>query len=93
MGTIEAATLARSAARAVGASAVAAVVGWSLARLVTPEGPAGAVARAIPGMLGLIGFTVTYGMASWGLQSSELEEILGTVRRRLGRPRGIRGSQ
>ena len=85
MGTIEGAALARSAARTLVASAVAAVAGWGVARILTPSGPAGGIARAMPGLVGLAAFMAVFGAVAWGLQSPELEEILGTLRRRLGR--------
>jgi putative peptidoglycan lipid II flippase len=90
MGTIEGPSLARSAARTVAASALGAVAGWGAARLVTPAGPAGALARALPGALGLAAFGIAFALAAWGLRSPELEEITSTVRRRLGRARPSR---
>ncbi len=87
MGTIEGGLLVRSTARTLGASIVAAVAGWSLARILTPAGPAGGFARAVPGLVGLAGFTVIYAAAAWGMQSPELEEITSTLRRRLARTR------
>jgi putative peptidoglycan lipid II flippase len=87
MGTIEGGLLVRSTARTLGASIVAAVAGWSLARILTPTGPAGGVARAVPGLVGLAGFTVIYAAAAWGMRSPELEEITSTLRRRLARTR------
>ena len=41
--------------------------------------------RALPGVVGLGAFGVAFGLAAWGMRSPELEEILGTVRRRLAR--------
>jgi putative peptidoglycan lipid II flippase len=90
MGTIEAGALGRSAARTAVASAVGAVVGWGSARLLTPEGPSGSVARALPGAVGLAAFGVAFASVAWGLRSPELEEITRTVRKRLGRSRGRR---
>jgi putative peptidoglycan lipid II flippase len=90
MGTILGGTLARSAARTAAASGVAAVAGWGIARLLTPGGPAAALARALPGMAGLAGFVGVFGAAAWGMRSPELEEIARALRSRLGRarPRG-----
>jgi putative peptidoglycan lipid II flippase len=93
MGTLEGAALARSAARTVAASAVAAVAGWGIARLLTPAGPVGGVARALPGLVGLAGFMAAFGAVAWGMRSPELEEISSTVRRRLGRTGRARGGQ
>jgi len=90
MGTIEGGTLARSAARTLAASLVAAAAGWGAARALTPAGPAGAVARALPGFVAFVVFTGAYGAASWAMKSPELREILGTVQRRLARRRGAR---
>ncbi len=87
MGTTESGVVARSAARTLAASVVAAVAGWGVARLLTPEGPAGGVARALPGLVGLAGFMAVFAAVAWGMQSPELEEISRTLRRRLGRTR------
>jgi putative peptidoglycan lipid II flippase len=90
MGTIEGGTLARSCARTVAASGVAAVAGWAVARELTPSGPAGAVARAVPGFAAFVVFIGAYAGASWAMKSPELGEILGTLGRRLRRRRGAR---
>ena len=66
---------------------VAAVAGWGVARILTPDGPAGGLARALPGLVGLTGFMAVFGAVAWGMQSPELEEISSTLRRRLGRTR------
>jgi putative peptidoglycan lipid II flippase len=87
MGTILAGVLARSAARTAAASVVAAVAGWGIARVLTPEGPARALSRALPGLAGLAGFAGVFGAVAWGMRSPELAEIVGTLRRRLGRAR------
>ncbi len=85
MGTIESGTLSRSAARTLAASVAAAVAGWGTARILTPEGPVGGLARAVPGLLGLGVFVAVFAAVAWGMRSPELEEISGTLRRRLGR--------
>jgi putative peptidoglycan lipid II flippase len=87
MGTILGGTLVRSGARTAVASGVAAVAGWAIARLLTPVGPAGGVARALPGMAGLVGFAGVFAAVAWGMRSPELDEIADTLRRRLGRAR------
>jgi putative peptidoglycan lipid II flippase len=91
MGTIAGGVVARSAARTAAASVAAAVAGWGIARLLTPDGSAGGVARALPGVAGLAGFAGVFVAVAWGTRSPELLEIAGTVRRRLGRGR-TRGS-
>ncbi|HEX4448321.1 MAG TPA: murein biosynthesis integral membrane protein MurJ, partial [Polyangiaceae bacterium] len=88
MGTIEGGSLARSSARTIAASAVASVAGWGAAKALEPDGPAGGLARALPGLVGLVAFGVVYAAAAWGMRSPELEEIVRTVRRRLQRSRG-----
>jgi len=90
MGTIEGPRLARSAVRIVAASAIACVAGWAVAAAVRPGARAGALARLLPGLAGMVVFTGAYAVASWAMKSPELGEILGTVRRRLGRGRGAR---
>jgi putative peptidoglycan lipid II flippase len=92
MGTILAGVLARSAARTAAASVVASVAGWGIARMLTPEGPAGGLSRALPGLAGLAGFAGVFGAVAWAMRSPELDEIVGTVRRRLGRARSRGGA-
>lgn len=87
MGMLEGGTLVRSAARTACASAVAAVAGWGAATVLAPRAPAGAVLRALPGVAGMAAFALVFALAAWGLRSPELDEILGAVRRRLGRRR------
>jgi putative peptidoglycan lipid II flippase len=91
LGRIGGAMLAWSIARTLVASALGAVGGWSAATLLTPEGPAGAVARALPGIAGMVVFMGVFFLAAWGMRAPELEEIVGAFRRRVsGRPRGSR---
>ena len=89
LGTIEGGALARSAARSLGASVLGAVAGWGAARLLAPEGEAGALLRVLPGVAGMLAFTVVFVLAAWGMQAPELEDILGAFRRRLTGRRGI----
>jgi len=91
MGTIEGGALARSAARTLGASILGAVAGWGAARLLAPEGEAGALLRVLPGLAGMLAFTVVFLLAAWGMKAPELEEIVGAFRRRLTGRRGIEG--
>lgn len=89
LGTIEGAALARSAARTLGASMLAAVAGWGAARLLAPEGRAGALLRMLPGAVGMLAFAVVFVLAAWGMRAPELEEIVNAFRRRLTGRRGI----
>lgn len=89
LGTIEGGALARSAARSLGASLLGAVAGWGAARLLSPEGEAGALLRIVPGVAGMTAFTVVFLLAAWGMRAPELEDILGALRRRLTGRRGI----
>jgi putative peptidoglycan lipid II flippase len=91
LGTIEGATLARSAARTLGASILGAVAGWGAARLLAPEGEVGALQRLLPGLAGVLAFTAVFFLAAWGMRAPELEEIVGAFRRRLTGRRGIEG--
>ena len=79
MGTLHAGTLARSAARTLAASVLAAVAGWGAATLAG-------------GIAGMAAFGVVFLLAAWGLRSPELTEISGAVRRRLSSRRAARSS-
>jgi len=90
LGGIEGATLARSAGRTVAASVVASAAGWgaAVASGTTPSGlVSNGVARALPGLAGLVAFGVVFALAAWGLRSPELDEIARAVSRRVGRGR------
>ena len=91
LGAIEGGPLARSAARTLCASILAAVAGWGAARLLTPEGEARALMRIVPGVAGMIAFGVVFVLAAWGMRAPELEDIVGAFRRRLLGRRGIEG--
>ena len=91
LGTIEGGALARSAGRSLGASLLGAVAGWGAARLLAPEGEAGALLRIVPGVAGMLAFTGVFLLTAWGMRAPELEEILGALRRRLTGRRGIEG--
>jgi len=91
LGTIEGGPLARSAARTLCASILGAVAGWGAARLLTPEGKAGAWMRIVPGVAGMVAFGAVFVLAAWGMRAPELEDIVGAFRRRLLGRRGIEG--
>jgi putative peptidoglycan lipid II flippase len=78
MGTLRGRDLARSIGRTAAASAIAAAAGWGAARLSS---------GALAGMAAVTAFGATYLLAAWGMQSPELDEIAGALRRRLGRTR------
>jgi len=75
----------RSAARTLGAALAASAAGWSAAWLAAPHRAAGAIARALPGLLGMLAFTAVFVVAARAMHSPELQEITGAVRRRLRR--------
>jgi putative peptidoglycan lipid II flippase len=83
LGTLEGATLARSAARTACGSALAALAGWGAATLLASGSAAGALARLVPGVAGMTVFTAVFLLAEWGMRAPELEEIVGAFRRRL----------
>jgi putative peptidoglycan lipid II flippase len=83
LGTICGALVLRSTGRTLVASIVASALGWATARLATPLGPAGAAARALPGLAGTVVFTVVFVVAARAMRSPELQEIVSTLRRRL----------
>ncbi|HEY3817202.1 MAG TPA: murein biosynthesis integral membrane protein MurJ [Polyangiaceae bacterium] len=89
LGTIEAGLLGRSAARTLAASLLGAVAGWGAARLLSPEGEAGALVRMLPGVAGMLAFGGVFLLAAWGLGATELDDIAGALRRRLTGRRGI----
>jgi len=93
LGTIEGPALARSTARTLAASALAAVAGWGASTLLAPNGPAGALSRALPGIAGMVAFTTVFALAAWGMRAPELEEIARAFRRRLTPRRGDAGGE
>jgi hypothetical protein len=63
---------------------VAAVAGWASARILSGLGE-GPIARAMPGLAGVLVFGTLYFAVAWGLGARELGELAGPVRRRLAR--------
>ena len=86
LGTIRSRELGSSTLRIAAASLIAAVAGWGAARALSGMGD-GAIARALPGLAGVIAFSVLYLAVTWGLGSPEIGELAGPVRRRLRRKR------
>jgi putative peptidoglycan lipid II flippase len=84
LGTIRGAELGSSTARIAAASVVAAAAGWGAARILGGLG-AGPIARAMPGLTGVLVFGILYFAVAWGLGSPEVAELAGPVRRRLAR--------
>jgi uncharacterized membrane protein YeaQ/YmgE (transglycosylase-associated protein family) len=84
LGTIRATELGSSTARITAASVVAAVAGWAAARILGGLGE-GPIARAMPGLAGVLVFGILYFAVAWGLGSREVAELAGPVRRRLAR--------
>jgi putative peptidoglycan lipid II flippase len=84
LGTIRAGELGSSTARIAAASVVAAVAGWGAARILSELGD-GPIARAMPGLAGVLVFGILYFAVAWGLGSREVAELAGPVRRRLAR--------
>jgi len=89
MGTICANVLARSAVRTLGASLLASAAGWGAARSTLHAAKAldevAPVARLVPGVAGLVIFSITFLLASRMLGSHELEEISSALGRTLTR--------
>lgn len=85
LGSIGGQGMLRSTARTLAAALVASAVGWIAAWLLTPHRPAGAVARALPGLSGMVAFTVVFIVAAGAMRSPELQEITGAMKRRLRR--------
>jgi putative peptidoglycan lipid II flippase len=85
LGTIRSRELASSTARIAAASIVAAVAGWGTARLLSGGG--GPIARAIPGLAGVIVFGALYFAVAWGLGSREVAELAAPIKRRFARRR------
>jgi putative peptidoglycan lipid II flippase len=83
--TLHGGALARSTARTLVASLVASVAGWGAARLAAPQGLASATGRALPGLFGVAAFALVFAGTAWATRAPELDEILGALRRRLGR--------
>jgi peptidoglycan biosynthesis protein MviN/MurJ (putative lipid II flippase) len=86
LGTVRSRELGSSVLRVGLASLVAAAAAWGSARLLSGLG-GGAVARAVPGVAGLLVFGALYLVVTWGAGSPELAEIAGPLRRRLARRR------
>jgi len=86
LGTVRSRELGSSVLRVGLASVVAAAAAWGSARLLSGLG-GGAVARAVPGVAGLLVFGALYLVVTWGAGSPELAEIAGPLRRRLARRR------
>lgn len=84
LGTVRSRELASSTARITAASVVAAVGGWGAARVLAGLGE-GPIARAMPGLAGVLVFGILYFAVAWGLGSREVAELAGPVRRRLAR--------
>ncbi len=90
LGSMRWAEIGASVARTLVASAIAGVGGWGAARLVTPADRAsvtsvGSIARLVPGVFGGVVFVVLFLFAAWGARASELDLLLGGLRRRLAR--------
>ena len=85
LGFIDGARVAWSGMRTLGASLVAGLGGWGVARLLGGLEHGGGFARLVPGVVGLGVFGGLFALAAWGLGSPELESIVQGVRRRLRR--------
>lgn len=86
VGSIRGGELLASAARVLGASAIAGVASGALAH-VLDGAVSGAVGRALPGALSSLLFVVIFAVAAWGLGARELGEVAGPLKRRLLRRR------
>jgi putative peptidoglycan lipid II flippase len=87
LGTLHFAEIAASAARTLGASAVAASAALGTAH-VFEDGPRmGAMARALPGALASVVFVALFALSAFVLGSGELKGLLAGIRGRLRRRR------
>ena len=74
-----------SAARTLIAALCGATLGALVARAVTPHGPAGALARALPGVLGASAFLAVFAAVAALIRSPELVALGQAIRRRRAR--------
>jgi putative peptidoglycan lipid II flippase len=85
LGAIGAGGMLRSTARTLAAAVAGSAAGWGAAWIAAPRGPAGAIARALPGLAGMAAFTAVFVAAARAMRSPELQEIVDAVQRRLQR--------
>ena len=74
-----------SALRTLLAAACGVLVGASVARWLRPHGPGGAIARALPGLLGSAAFLAAFVVVAYLIRSPELVSVVDAVRRRRAR--------
>lgn len=74
-----------SAARTLLAALCGAAGGATIAAALTPHGAPGAIARALPGLLGSSGFLVIFVVVAYLIRSPELVAVVDAVRRRRAR--------
>jgi putative peptidoglycan lipid II flippase len=74
-----------SAARTAVASVVAAGAGFATAELCEGAGQGGALARALPGLLGAVVFGTTFLLVAYVARSTELRALVAALRARLRR--------
>jgi len=85
LGTLHTREILGSAARTLIAALCGAAVGAALAAALTPHGSAGAIARALPGLLGSLGFLAVFALVAYLIRSPELVAVVDAVRRRRAR--------
>jgi putative peptidoglycan lipid II flippase len=84
VGSLRGGELTASAARVLGASAIAAVASGALAHVLTGA-VSGSIGRSLPGIASALVFAFIFLLAAWGLGARELAEVGAPIRRRLRR--------
>jgi len=74
-----------SAARTLVAALAGVAAGATLARFLTPTEPAGALARATPGLAGALLFCAVFAAVAYAIGSPELRAVAAAIRRRRAR--------
>lgn len=82
LGRLRGAEILASSAKTSLAAGFACIGGWGATRLLAQP------ASAVGGLVGFAVFCVLFVVGAWGLRSTELDGLLGAVKRRLGRGRG-----
>jgi putative peptidoglycan lipid II flippase len=85
LGRLHTGEILSSAGRTLIAALCGAAGGATLAAALKPHGPAGAVARVLPGLSGSLGFLIIFVLVAYLIRSPELLAVVGAVRRRRAR--------